>query len=54
MELISVTELKQWPYCPRIVYYHRVMPGIGQPTYKMKEAAAGMSDSLLVTAAPQG
>lgn len=40
MDLIPVTELKQWAYCERIVYYHRVMPGIGQPTFKMKEALA--------------
>lgn len=38
MELLPVTELKQWVYCRRIVYYHLAMPGIGQPTYKMKEA----------------
>lgn len=38
MGLLPVTELKQWVYCPRIVYYHQVMPGIGQPTYKMREA----------------
>jgi CRISPR-associated exonuclease Cas4 len=40
MDLIPVTELKQWVYCERIVYYHRLMPGIGQPTFKMKEAIA--------------
>jgi CRISPR-associated exonuclease Cas4 len=39
-DLIPVTELKQWAYCERIVYYHRVMPGIGQQTFKMKEALA--------------
>lgn len=38
--LIPVTELKQWVYCERVVYYHRVMPGIGQQTFKMKEALA--------------
>jgi CRISPR-associated exonuclease Cas4 len=40
MDLIPVTELKQWAYCERVVYYHRVMPGIGQQTFKMKEALA--------------
>lgn len=40
MDLIPVTELKQWVYCERIVYYHRFMPGIGQSTFKMKEALA--------------
>jgi CRISPR-associated exonuclease Cas4 len=40
MELIPVTDLKQWVYCPRIVYYQRVMPAVGKPTFKMKEAVA--------------
>jgi CRISPR-associated exonuclease Cas4 len=35
---IPVTDLKQWVYCPRVVYYHRVLPGVGQPTWKMREA----------------
>jgi CRISPR-associated exonuclease Cas4 len=38
MSLIPVTDLKQWAYCPRVVYYHRVLPGSGQPTWKMREA----------------
>lgn len=38
--LIPVTDLKQWVYCERVVYYHRTMPGIGQKTFKMKEALA--------------
>ncbi len=40
MELIPVTDLKQWAYCRRIVYYHRVMPAVGKATFKMKEARA--------------
>ncbi len=40
MDMIPVTDLKQWAYCPRIVYYHRAMPAVGKPTYKMKEAIA--------------
>src|SRR6266571_3910119 len=40
MDLIPVTDLKQWAYCARIVYYHRVMPAVGKPTYKMREAIA--------------
>ena len=40
MDLIPVTDLKQWAYCQRIVYYHRVMPAIGKQTFKMKEAIA--------------
>ncbi len=38
MDLLPVTELKQWAYCKRIVYYHRAMSAFGRPTYKMKEA----------------
>lgn len=40
MDLIAVTELKQWVYCQRIVYYHCVMPASGKATFKMKEAIA--------------
>ena len=37
MSLVPVTDLKQWAYCPRVVYYHRVLPGAGQATWKMRE-----------------
>jgi CRISPR-associated exonuclease Cas4 len=37
-DLLPVTELKQWAYCPRVVYYHQVMPGAGVTTFKMREA----------------
>jgi CRISPR-associated exonuclease Cas4 len=40
MDLIPVTDLKQWAYCPRVVYYHRVMPAPPRPTYKMMEGLA--------------
>ena len=40
IDLIPVTDLKQWTYCQRIVYYHRVMPAVGKPTFKMREAIA--------------
>jgi CRISPR-associated exonuclease Cas4 len=40
LDLIPVTDLKQWAYCERIVYYHRVLPAIGKPTFKMREALA--------------
>ena len=39
-ELVLVTDLKQWGYCPRIVYYRSTMPGAGQPTFKMQEGKA--------------
>lgn len=38
MSAVIATDLKQWAYCPRIVYYRRVMPGVGKPTFKMQEA----------------
>lgn len=37
MDLLAVTELRQWSYCPRVVYYHQLMPGAAQMTYKMQE-----------------
>jgi CRISPR-associated exonuclease Cas4 len=37
VELLPVTELRQWTYCPRVVYFHQVMPGAGQMTFKMRE-----------------
>jgi CRISPR-associated exonuclease Cas4 len=40
MEPVAVTELKQWVYCPRIVYYHRVLGTAGKQTFKMQEARA--------------
>ena len=48
MDLIPVTDLKQWAYCQRIVYYHRVMPAVGKPTFKMREALAAqdLAESL--------
>jgi len=46
--VIPVTELKQWAYCQRVVYYHQIMPGAGQATFKMKEGtrAQEMIESL--------
>jgi CRISPR-associated exonuclease Cas4 len=35
--VLPVTELRQWAYCPRVVYYHMTMPGAGRSTYKMEE-----------------
>ena len=34
---IPVADLKQWAYCPRVAYYHHVLPGASQPTWKMRE-----------------
>jgi CRISPR-associated exonuclease Cas4 len=47
-ELVLATDLKQWWYCPRIVYYRQTMGAPAQPTYKMEEgkAAQEMIESL--------
>ncbi len=34
--LLPVTDLKQWDYCPRVVYYTHVMPGLRPITFKME------------------
>ncbi len=46
--MLPVTELRQWTYCPRVVYFHLVMPGAGVSTYKMQEGlrAQEMIESL--------
>ena len=36
----KVTDLKQYVYCPRILYYHTILPQIRPVTYKM---AAGIA-----------
>ena len=34
--LFTITDLKQYIYCPRIFYYHACLPNIRPVTYKMK------------------
>lgn len=34
---LLVTDLKQWGYCPRIVYYRCLFGQPGHPTFKMEE-----------------
>ena len=33
---LAVTDLKQWVYCPRILYYHQCLPDVRPVTYKME------------------
>lgn len=33
---LTVTDLKQWAYCPRVVFYRYCMPGLRPMTYKME------------------
>ena len=41
--LLNVGDLKQWFYCPRVVFYHRFTPSAGVPTAKMKIALKAQS-----------
>ena len=41
---IPATDLKQWVYCPRIVYYHRVAGLYPPMTRKMKEALGAQDE----------
>ena len=34
---LRVNDVKQWFYCPRVVFYQNVMAGVGVSTYKMGE-----------------
>jgi CRISPR-associated exonuclease Cas4 len=35
-DLITAGEIKNYGYCPRVVWYRRTIPGASAPTYKMK------------------
>lgn len=35
-ELVTITLLKQYTYCPRVVYYETCTPGVRPSTYKMQ------------------
>lgn len=41
---LTVTDLKQWLYCPRVVYYMRCLPNVRPTTYRMKYARAAHED----------
>jgi len=42
---LRVSDLKQWVYCPRIFYYHQVLPDVRPETFKMEAGvAAGRSE----------
>lgn len=43
---LEVTDLKQYAYCPRIVYYHYCLPHIRPITYKMQAGIDGHSDEV--------
>ncbi len=35
-EIITISLLKQFAYCPRVVYYETCTPGVRPTTYKMQ------------------
>ena len=40
-----VTDLKQWVYCSRVLYYHMCLPNVRHVTYKMKAGTeAGLAE----------
>ncbi len=43
-DLLTVTDLKQWLYCPRIAYYQRCLPGVRPTTYRMEAAREAHAD----------
>jgi CRISPR-associated exonuclease Cas4 len=45
--VFTVTDLKQYGYCPRIVYYHHCLPAVRPVTYKMEAGAeAGEAEEM--------
>ena len=42
--LFEVTDLKQWTYCPRVVYYRYCLPAIRPITRLMEAGIAGHRD----------
>lgn len=41
---LTVTDVKQYAYCPRIPYYHRCLPGVRPVTAKMEAGIAAQVD----------
>lgn len=37
---LTVSDLKQWAYCPRVVFYGYCMPGLRPQTFKMEASQA--------------
>jgi CRISPR-associated exonuclease Cas4 len=44
---LTVTDLKQYTYCPRILYFMRCLPGVRPVTTKMREGSAAHDDAEL-------
>ena len=41
---LTVTDLKQWLYCPRVTYYMRCLPKVRPTTYRMQAALDAHED----------
>ena len=41
---LTVTDLKQWSYCPRVAYYMRCLPSVRPTTYRMRVAHDAHAD----------
>lgn len=44
--LLEVTDLKQWVYCPRIVYYRYCLPRVRPLTYSMHAGIRAHEDAI--------
>ncbi len=47
---LEVTDLKQWAYCPRVVYYHFCLPAIRPVTYSMQAGTRAHEDAAALEA----
>ncbi len=47
MTLFRVVDLKQYIYCPRLVYYHHCLPDVRPTTYKMEAGLAAQDKEEL-------
>jgi CRISPR-associated exonuclease Cas4 len=41
---LTVTDLKQWLYCPRVAYYMRCLPNVRPTTFRMRVAKEAHED----------
>ena len=44
MTLFRVVDLKQYVYCPRLIYYHHCLPQVRPVTYKMEAGIAAQDE----------
>ena len=42
--IVTVTDVKQWLYCPRVAYYQRCLPNVRPTTYRMRAAGEAHLD----------